>query len=215
MFVQYDGIKHAGLRPSSMKPRERSASPRLSGKGNQAGGTSSIQYEGVQTESMSSSVRYKESSRRDFVCLLRSRTIGWLVLVCLVRGIKQAGLHLSSTKSRDRMACFSPSGMRNQAGWTSFVWYKVVRKESLTSKVWYEESSTQDFVHSVQNHAKGDLDLDNPVRGIKHAGLLHSSSTKSRKRRACPRPFGMRNQVGGTSSVRYEDTRMENLSSSV
>ena len=37
----------------------------------------------------------------------------------------------------------------------------------------------------------------------------------SRERGACPRPFGTWNVVGGTSSVRYEDTRKDNLCSSV
>ena len=135
MFVQYNGIKHTGLHLSSIKSRERSASPRPLGTRNQAGGTSSVQYESVQMESTSSFVRYKESSRWDFVCLLRSRTIGWQVLVRLVQGIKQAGLRLSSTKSHDRMACSSPSGMRNQAGWTSFVRYEVGHKKGLSSSI--------------------------------------------------------------------------------
>ena len=44
---------------------------------------------------------------------------------------------------------------------------------------------------------------------------LRLASMKSRERSTCPRPSGTRNQVGGTSSICYEDTRKENLSSSV
>ena len=53
-----------------------------------------------------------------------------------------------------------------------------------------------------------------PVRGIKHVGL-RSSQTKSRKRRACTCPSGTRNQVGGTTSIRYKVARKEGLYSSV
>ena len=39
------GIKQAGLQMSGMKSRGMKACPRLSGSWNQAGGTSSVQYE--------------------------------------------------------------------------------------------------------------------------------------------------------------------------
>ena len=61
---------------------------------------------------------------------------------------------------------------------------------------------------------KGGLVLVRQVRGIKPAGL-RPSDTKSRKWRAGPRPSGTRNQVGGTSSVRFKVARKEGLSSTV
>ena len=57
------GIKQAGLRPHGTKSNE---------------------------ESKSTSVRYKKSSGRDFVRLVRSHVIGWHVLVRPIREIKQA-----------------------------------------------------------------------------------------------------------------------------
>ena len=104
-----------------MKSRERSACPHPSGTGNQAGGSSSILYEVVRMESTSSSVRNEESSRRNFVCLVRSRTNGDLVLVLLVRGIKHAGIRTSGTKSHNWRAYPIPSGTKNQAAGTSSV----------------------------------------------------------------------------------------------
>ena len=147
MFLQYNGNKHAGLRSSRMKSRERSASPRPSGTMNQAGRTSSVRYEGVRMESTSSFVRYEESSRQNFVCLLRSRAIGMLVLVRLVRGIKSAGLRPYGTKSHEGRACPCLTSRRNQSGGTSSIRYEVVQKESLSSFVRYEESRRWDFVH--------------------------------------------------------------------
>ena len=95
--------------------------------------------------------------------------------------------------------------MRNQAGRTSPDWYDVGRKVCLSSFIGYEESSRLDFVRSVRSHAKGGLDLVHPVRGIMHM-RLRSSSTKSFKRRACPRPSVTWNQIGSTSSILYEKT---------
>ena len=64
------GIKQAGLRPSDTKTCERRACPYPSGTRNQPGCTLSIQYEVTRTEGLSSFVRYEESSRLDFVCLV-------------------------------------------------------------------------------------------------------------------------------------------------
>ena len=44
---------------------------------------------------------------------------------------------------------------------------------------------------------------------------LCPSCTRSRERRASPRPSGMRNQASGTSSVQYEVARKERLSASI
>ena len=48
----------------------------------------------------------------------------------------------------------------------------------------------------------------------KQAGL-RPSSTKLRETKVCPRPSGTRNQVGGTSSFRYELERNKGLSSPI
>ena len=151
----HEGIKHARLHPASMKSHERSASPRLSGMRNQVrgtsfiqdevmrrsactrpsdtrnqvGGTSSIQYDDARKENLSSSVRYEESIRQEFVCPVRSCVKGELVLVRTVRGIKLAGLRLSGTKVCMWKAHSLPSGMRNQAGGTSSASYEVARLE--------------------------------------------------------------------------------------
>ena len=152
------------------------AYPRPSGSWNQARGTSSIQYEVARNEGLSSSIRYEESSKQDFIRPVRSRTKGEHVLVLHVRGIKQVGLH-----SSDKKSC----------------------KESLSTFVRYEELSRWDFARPVHSRAKRGHVVVRLVRGIKYVGL-HPSSTKLLKRWACPHPFGMRNQVGWTSSVRYE-----------
>ena len=88
---------------------------------------------------------------------------------------------MSGTKSCERRACPHPSSMGNQAGWTSSVRYEVTRKESLSTSVWYDESSRRDFVHQVQSSVKGELVLVRPVLGIKQAGL-HLSGTMSHDR---------------------------------
>ena len=120
---------------SSSKSCERRAGPRPSGTSNQAGGTSSnqykvtrkesfttfIRYEAARKENLSSSIRYVESIKQDFVRPVRSRVKGELVLDRLVRGIKQVGLLPSGTKSCERKACLRPSGTRNQKGGTSSV----------------------------------------------------------------------------------------------
>ena len=149
-------------------------------------------------------MQYEESSRRDFVHPVRRRAKGELVLVCPKRGINHCGIRQSITKSRERRACPRPFdtklretkacprpfdtklretkacprplGTRIHAGWTSFVRYEVVRKKSMSSSSWYEESSRQDHVPPARSHT----------------------------RRACPRPSSTRNQHGGTSSVWYK-----------
>ena len=89
--------------------------------------TLSVRYEVARKEDLSSFNRYEESSRRDFVRLVRSRAIGELVLIRLVRGIKQPGFRPSGTMSCERSASPSSSGTRNQAGVTSSVRYEVAR----------------------------------------------------------------------------------------
>ena len=74
----------AGLRPSGTNLSERRASPCPSYTMNQAGGTSSIQYEVAQKERMSSYVQYEESRRQNFVRPVRSRAKRELDLVHLV-----------------------------------------------------------------------------------------------------------------------------------
>ena len=132
----------------------------------------------VKGEGSFSSVRYDESSRWDFVRPLRSRVKGEHVLVRLVLGIKQVGLHPFSLKSR---------------------------KESLSTFVRYEESSRQDFIHPVHRLVIGGLVLIGPVRGIMHAGL-RSFGLISHEKGACPHQYGTRNHAGCTLSVRYEVT---------
>ena len=122
---QVRGIKQGGLRPFGMKSRERKPCPFPSSMRNQARETSLIWYDVARKECMSSFIRYEESSRCDFVCPERSRALGGLVLVCLVRGIKLAGLRPFGTKSRDWRACPRPSCRINQANGTSSVQYEV------------------------------------------------------------------------------------------
>ena len=86
-------------------------------------------------ESLSTFLQYEESSRRDFIRLVRCHVIGGHVLVGPVRRIKHARLHPSGTKSRERKACSRPSGMWNHAGWTSSIRYEIMRKEGLSSLV--------------------------------------------------------------------------------
>ena len=132
--------------------------------------------------------RYVESRRWVFVCLVRSRVKGLLVLVRPVRETKQAGLCLSGTKSRE--------------------------EESLSSSVRYEESIRLDIIHLVRSCSKdkhvlvrpvrsctkGMLVFIHPVRGIKPIGL-QASIKKSCERRACSRLAGMRNQASETTSI--------------
>ena len=72
--------------------------------------TSSVRDDVVQKEGLSSSVKYNESSWWDFVRLVRRHAKAKHVLFCPVRGIKQAGLRPSLTKSQDWMASPRPSG---------------------------------------------------------------------------------------------------------
>ena len=73
------GNNLVGIRPSGTKSRERRACP--------------------------SSVWYEESSRWDFIHLIRSCSKGKLVPVHPVQGIKLVGLHQSGTRSHERRAC--------------------------------------------------------------------------------------------------------------
>ena len=82
------------------------------------------------------------------------------------------------------------------------------------SFVQYEDSTKHDYVLPVRSHAKGEKVLVRSVREIKEVGL-RPSGTKSHERRACPRSSGARNQVGGTSSIRYEVAKIGCLSSSI
>ena len=152
------------------------------------------------------SIRYEESIKQEFVPLVRSRANGGQVLVHPVRGIKQAVLRPFGTKSRKRRVCPCSSGMKNQAGQTSFVLYKVTRKESLSLFVRYEEPGMWDIVRPIRSRAKEELALVCPVRGIKQVGLRRSGS-KPCERRTCPHPSGTKNQSGETSSIRYEVAR--------
>ena len=164
------------------------------------------------------SVQYDESCRLDFVRPVQSRAKQEHVFVNPVRGIKQArlrlsgqsrtkvvlvyvqpegginpaGLRLFDTKTRKRRACSHLSGTRNHAGGTSSIWYKVTQKESLSSFVWYGESSRRDFVHPVRCRMKRELVLVRLVGGIKLT-RLHLSGTKSRKEIL-------------TTSVRYDES---------
>ena len=200
-----------GLHPSSTKSRETNACPRPSGTWNQAGGTSSIRYEVARKEGLSSSVRYVESSRWDYVCLVYKHANGQLVLVRPVRGLNQAGLRTSGTKSHERRASPCPSGTWNIAGVISSVWFEVSQKVCLSSSFRYKESSKWDFVRLVQSHAKGEHVLVRLVQGITLA-RLRPSGMKSRKMKAYPLPSDTRNQAGGTPFVRYEVARKEGMS---
>ena len=75
------GIKHAGLRSSSTKLRERRTYPLPSDTRNQSGRNLSVRYEVTRKVSLSSSKWYDESSRLDFVRPVRSRVKQILVLV--------------------------------------------------------------------------------------------------------------------------------------
>ena len=150
---------------------------------------------------------------RDFVRLLHSLVKGELVLFQLVHGIKQVGLRPSSMKSHKDI--LSTSGRYEKSTRMDFV--RLVRSRAIGGhliSVRYEESSMRDFVRPVRSHVKGGLVLVCPVREIKLAGL-RPFGTKSCERRACPHMFGTRNRAGYTSSIHYEVTRMESLSSSL
>ena len=142
---------------------------------------------------------------------------GGLLLIHLVRGIMQAGLRPSGTKShewracpppsgrgikharlrpsktitRERRACPRSSGIWNDVGGTSSVWYEDVRKENLPSSVRNEESSMWDIIRPIRSCVKRELVIVHPVHGINHAGLC-PFGMKSRDRSACPRPSDRR-----------------------
>ena len=133
--VWYKEIEQAALPPSSMKSHERKTCPHLFGMRNHVSGTSSVRYEVVRKESLSTFVQYEESSKRNFFRPVQSSEKGELVLVCSEEGIKQAGLRLPGTKSRKRKPCPRPFGMWNKAGRTSYVCNEVVRMEGLSSSL--------------------------------------------------------------------------------
>ena len=122
---------------------------------------------------------------------------------------------------------------------SSSVWYVVVRKVSMSLSVRNEESSRRDFIRPLRCRREGEHVRIRLVQGIKKAGL-HLSDTKSQEeslsmsvryeesrrrdyihliqsheRRACPRPFGTRNQAGRTSSIRYKVAQKEDFFSSI
>ena len=186
---------------------------------------------------MSSSVRYRESSKWDFLTKSRKRKAcprsagtrnlaggttsvrydvaqGELLHVHPLRGIKHARLRTSETKSHEQWVCPCPFDTRTQLGRNSSVRYKVMRKENLFSFIRYKESSWRNFVHPVRSHVKRKLVLAHPGCGIKQA-VLRLSSTKSRERTACPHLFGTRNKAGRTSYIWNDVARTEDLSSSV
>ena len=144
-----------------------------------------------------------ESSKRDFVHPIRCRTKGGLVLLRLVGGIKHVGLYPSRTKPCERRACPHPSSTRNKFGGISSVCCEYVRKENLSSFVWYPKSSGLDIICAVRSCTKGELVIVHPARGINQAGL-RPSGTKSHERSACLRPSGTGNQARETSSIRFE-----------
>ena len=152
-----------GLRPSAMMSRERCTCPRSSGTRNHGGVTSSVRYKVVRYEGLSSSVKYEESSRQNFIHPVRSHMKGGLVLVHPVPGIKWEGLHLFASKSHEMRACPRPFATRNQASETLTIRYEVTRMEGLSSSVRYEESSRWDFVHQLRCRAKGRHILFHPV----------------------------------------------------
>ena len=133
------------------------------------------------------SIQHKESSRQDFVCPVRSRSKGQLVLIHLVRGIMQAGLCTSGTKLREWRACpvrpirgIKKTGLR-LSGMKSREW-RACRCSSGTRKL---------------------------------AGATLSIRYEESSRRDCPCSSCTRSQVGRTSSVQYDVTQKECLSSSV
>ena len=158
--------------------RERCACPRSFGTRNHGG--------------MTSSIRYEECSRQNFVRMVRSHAKGGLVLIHPVPGIMLKGLRPSGLKSHEMRACPHPSATRNQAsetstvryevasemcprpsvtsnqvGGTSSVNYNVVRKVSISFSIWFVQTSRQDFIPLVRCHVKGVLVLIRRVRGIK------------------------------------------------
>ena len=129
------GIKQVGLRLSGTKSLERTACPCPFGSWNNAGRTSYVWNEVARMEGLSTSIRYEESSRQNFIHLVQSYSKGGFVLIRLVRcrvkgklvlfrsvrGIKLAKLHTTGPKSCEWRACPCQSGTRNQAGGTSSV----------------------------------------------------------------------------------------------
>ena len=113
----------AGPRPFSTRNQAcrtssawtRIACPRPIGTRNQAGGTSFVQYEKLRG--------------RDFDRLVRKCAKGKLVLVYTLRGIKQVGHCLSSTRTCEWRACPRTSSMRNHASRNLSVWTKSQDEE--------------------------------------------------------------------------------------
>ena len=126
------GIKYAGLCLSGMKSRERNVCPRPFGIMNQVGKTSSIRYDVVRKECMSSSGWYEESNRRDYFHPVRSRARRVCPRPSGTR-YQASGFRLSDTESCEKRDCPCPSGT-SKAG-SSSVWYKVVRMEGMSSSI--------------------------------------------------------------------------------
>ena len=148
--------------------------------------------------SLSSSVRYEESSMLEFVRLGRSHVKQKLVLVCPVPRLKWEGHRPFGTNSHEMRTCPRPSDTRNQSGRNSSVRYEVARMVSLSLSIRYEETSWLDFISLV--------------RGIKWDELC-PSITMSHETRACPCPSDTWNQANGSSSVLNVVVRMDSLSS--
>ena len=123
------GTRNQASETSSVRTKSHESSTCLcpTRRRNQSGGTSSIRCEVTQKESLSSFVRYEESCRRNFIHLVQSHEKGELVLVCLVRGIKQEGLCSSGSILHETRASPRPFGRRNQASKTLSIRYEVAR----------------------------------------------------------------------------------------
>ena len=107
---------------------------------------------------------------QDFVRPVRILTKLKLVLVRPVPRITWEGLRPFGTKSRKTRACPCHSGTQNQASGTSYVRFKVVRRESMSSSGWYEVKlgGTTSVSYEV---TQGELVHIHLVQRIKQAGL--------------------------------------------
>ena len=93
--------KQEGLRLPRVKSRERQTCPHPTGTRNQASGTSSARSEVARKANLFPSTQHEEASERNFICSKRNREKCKLVLICLERGSKQAGLRPTGEKSQE------------------------------------------------------------------------------------------------------------------
>ena len=140
-------------------------------------------------EGKCTSIWYEESSRWDFVCLVRSPLKGGYVLIHQVWCSVNGKLVL-------------------------FVWNEESSRQDIVRPDRSRMNGSLVLICPVRGIKQAGL-RPSDTKSLERRVCPRPSGTMSRERKACRLPSGTRNQAGRTSYVRTEVTQMEGLSLSV